>query len=82
MSVDDSRNGAGAAVRAWFLRHIARPRPAQEFVPQIDGLRFVAIVSVLLYHVQGYVVGKATGAGQAIGLVPQMLGERGFATGA
>jgi peptidoglycan/LPS O-acetylase OafA/YrhL len=46
-------------LREWCLRHVARPRPAQAFVPQIDGLRCVAIVSVILYHVQGYVAAKA-----------------------
>jgi len=45
--------------RDWCLRHVARPRPAQAFVPQIDGLRCVAIFSVLLYHAQGYVAAKA-----------------------
>jgi peptidoglycan/LPS O-acetylase OafA/YrhL len=45
--------------RDWCLRHIARPRPAQAFVPQIDGLRCVAIVAVVLYHVQDYVTAKA-----------------------
>lgn len=44
--------------RDWCLRHIARPRPAQAFLPQIDGLRFVAIFAVVLYHVQGYVTVK------------------------
>lgn len=42
--------------RTWSLRHLARPRPAQDFVPQIDGLRCVAICAVILYHMQGYVV--------------------------
>jgi peptidoglycan/LPS O-acetylase OafA/YrhL len=46
-------------IRDWSLRHIARPRPAQAFVPQIDGLRCIAIVAVVLYHVQGYVAAKA-----------------------
>ncbi len=43
----------------WCLRHVARPRPAQTFVPQIDGLRCVAILAVVLYHVQGYVAAKS-----------------------
>jgi len=42
-------------LRDWVLAHVARPRPAQDFVPQIDGLRFVAICAVILYHMQGYV---------------------------
>src|SRR5690606_30118744 len=50
------RMNAWARMREWSLRHLARPRPAQDFVPQIDGLRCVAICSVILYHMQGYVV--------------------------
>jgi len=49
-------NAPAARVRDWTLTHLARPRPAQDFVPQIDGLRCVAICSVILYHMQGYVV--------------------------
>lgn len=43
-----------SAVKRWFLARLARPQPAQEFLPQIDGLRFVAILSVVLYHLQGF----------------------------
>jgi peptidoglycan/LPS O-acetylase OafA/YrhL len=55
-----------ATVRDWFLAHVARPRPAQAFVPQIDGLRCVAILSVLLYHLHGFVLGR-TGVEAAAG---------------
>jgi len=48
-------NAATHRVRDWALRHLARPRPAQDFVPQIDGLRCVAIVAVVLFHMEGYV---------------------------
>lgn len=48
------------ALRSWSLRRLARPQPAQTFVPQIDGLRFIAIVSVILYHMQDYVAHKAS----------------------
>ena len=44
---------ASSRTRDFALRHLARPRPAQEFVPQVDGLRFVAICAVILYHMQG-----------------------------
>lgn len=47
------------ALERWALAHIARPRPGITFVPQIDGLRFVAIMAVVLYHTQGYVEAKA-----------------------
>ncbi len=46
-------------LREWWLAHIARPNPAQSFLPAIDGLRFVAIALVVLYHVQGYVSSRA-----------------------
>lgn len=42
-------------LREWSLRHLARPQPAQVFVPQIDGLRCLAICAVICYHMQGYV---------------------------
>lgn len=45
-------------MRQWALRHLARPQPAQRFVPQIDGLRCVAILSVILYHLQGFVASR------------------------
>lgn len=48
-------NAATHRVRDWALRHLARPRPAQDFVPQIDGLRCVAIVAVVFFHMEGYV---------------------------
>jgi peptidoglycan/LPS O-acetylase OafA/YrhL len=67
------------SLRLWFLRHLARPQPPQEFVPQIDGLRFVAIMSVLLYHIQGFVQAKAGFDGQtANGLLQRILREGNF----
>jgi peptidoglycan/LPS O-acetylase OafA/YrhL len=68
-----------SSVKSWFLRNIARPRPPQEFVPQIDGLRFVAIMAVLLYHIQGFVAVKAATVGQASsGLIQRILAEGSF----
>ena len=69
-------SGVVAGTRSWFLRHLARPRTAQEFVPQIDGLRFVAIVSVLLYHMHGYVMAKAAAVGSTeAGWLHRLFGE-------
>jgi peptidoglycan/LPS O-acetylase OafA/YrhL len=65
-------------IRGWFLRHVARPHPPQEFVPQIDGLRFVAIMSVLLYHVQGFVMTKMGAAPGSAGLLQRVLGEGAY----
>lgn len=42
------------SVRDWCLRNLARPQGTQVFSAQIDGLRFVAIAAVLLYHLEGY----------------------------
>jgi peptidoglycan/LPS O-acetylase OafA/YrhL len=64
-----------SGLRAWCLRHIARPYPAQEFVPQIDGLRFVAILAVVLYHVDGFIEAKVGGSGA---LWHRILGEGAF----
>jgi len=55
---------AWGQLRGWCLLRIARPQPGQAFVPQIDGLRFVAILAVLLYHMQGFV--EANGDMQGI----------------
>lgn len=39
-----------AAIREWSLRNLARPAGMQAFSPEIDGLRFIAIVAVVAYH--------------------------------
>jgi len=69
-------NALIARMREWSLRHLARPQPAQVFVPQIDGLRCVAICSVIFYHMQGYI---AAAIGQPH---PGTLLHRLFAEGA
>jgi len=75
VSPDASAVVAERGLRAWCLRHIARPYPAQEFVPQIDGLRFVAIMAVLLYHVQGFLAARLGPSGD---LLHRILGEGSF----
>lgn len=61
--------------KAWCLRHVARPQPAQEFVPQIDGLRFVAIVSVVLYHMQGFADVRLAPSGAATNWLQALLAQ-------
>ena len=46
-------------VRAWLLRHISRETSSGRFIPEMDGLRFVAIAMVVLFHLNGYLMAKA-----------------------
>ena len=38
------------AVAAWIARHLSRVTSRKEFIPEVDGIRFVAIVAVVTYH--------------------------------
>lgn len=62
-------------IRLWSLAHLARPQPAQRFVPQIDGLRFVAIVSVIFYHLQGFVEAKQLAGNSSGGWLNPLLAQ-------
>jgi peptidoglycan/LPS O-acetylase OafA/YrhL len=42
------------------LRKLSRETSGGGFIPNIDGLRFVAIAAVLLYHIDGYVAVKTS----------------------
>ena len=65
-------------LRAWCLRRIARPQPAQEFLPQIDGLRFVAILAVILYHLQGFAAVRFPLGDAPAGWVRSIMAEGHF----
>lgn len=43
----------------WFTQLFGRITSSGRFVPVVDGLRFVAIAAVLLYHLEGYVAAKS-----------------------
>jgi len=42
----------------WLLRNLARETTSGTFIPEMDGLRFVAITLVVLFHLNGYLVAK------------------------
>jgi peptidoglycan/LPS O-acetylase OafA/YrhL len=48
-----------------FLHSFTRITSGGRFVPCVDGLRCIAILTVVLYHLNGYVVAKATGFSEA-----------------
>jgi peptidoglycan/LPS O-acetylase OafA/YrhL len=50
---------AGTAPRQhWLVERLQRVTSSGRFIPQIDGLRFVAIATVILYHINMYLVEK------------------------
>jgi len=42
-----------------ILRGLSRETSSGRFIPEMDGLRFVAIAMVILYHLNGYLMTKA-----------------------
>ena len=46
------------AARQWVLTHCSRETSSGRFIPEMDGLRFVAITMVILFHLNGYLVAK------------------------
>ncbi len=42
-----------------ILRSLSRETSSGRFIPEMDGLRFVAIAMVILYHLNGYLMTKA-----------------------
>ena len=49
---------------SWLFNKASRDTTTGQFIPEIDGLRFIAIFSVILYHLAGYVTGKLGQTGQ------------------
>ncbi|MCA9050695.1 MAG: acyltransferase [Planctomycetaceae bacterium] len=63
-----SRMAAGPALAGFgpaMLRPFARVTSGGRFVPCVDGLRCIAILAVVLYHLNGYIVEKAGGFSEA-----------------
>lgn len=46
------------AARQWVLTHFSRETSSGQFIPEMDGLRLVAITMVILFHLNGYLVAK------------------------
>jgi peptidoglycan/LPS O-acetylase OafA/YrhL len=47
-----------AIAREWLLARLSREISSGRFVPEMDGLRFVAIAMVVFFHLNGYLVAK------------------------
>jgi peptidoglycan/LPS O-acetylase OafA/YrhL len=43
----------------WLLARLSRETSSGRFIPEMDGLRFVAIAMVVLFHLNGYLTAKA-----------------------
>jgi peptidoglycan/LPS O-acetylase OafA/YrhL len=44
----------------WPLTHLSRETSSGRFIPEMDGLRFVAIAMVVLFHLNGYLLAKSS----------------------
>jgi len=51
------RRGKSAA--SWLLVRLSRETSSGRFIPEMDGLRFVAIAMVVLFHINGYLMAKS-----------------------
>jgi peptidoglycan/LPS O-acetylase OafA/YrhL len=48
-----------APLSPWILAHLSRETSSGRFIPEMDGLRFVAIGMVILFHLSGYLIAKS-----------------------
>ncbi|MEQ9409392.1 MAG: acyltransferase [Fuerstiella sp.] len=68
MSVSPTEAAAFSGRRSlWsgLLQSLTRVTSGGRFVPCVDGVRCIAIMAVLLYHLNGYIVARATGFSEA-----------------
>ena len=49
----------GSSITSWLLSHISRETSSGRFIPEMDGLRFMAIGMVILFHLNGYLFAKS-----------------------
>lgn len=63
----------------WLLSRLSRRTTSGQFIPEIDGLRFVSIAGVVLFHLCGYTVvkSKAVHFNGAAANVVALLGSTG-----
>ena len=50
----------GEAVSSWVIARLSRETSSGRFIPEMDGLRFVAIGMVILFHLNAYLAAKTT----------------------
>src|SRR4029453_10916146 len=48
-----------AQLSGWIFTHLSRETTSGRFIPEMDGLRFVAIGMVILFHLSGYLTAKS-----------------------
>ena len=51
----------------WLISKAARDTASGQFIPEIDGLRFIAIISVVLFHLNWFITSKT---GRSEGAIP------------
>lgn len=54
----DEKLNDDPAKPSWLQRHLGRVASAGKIIPELEGLRFIAIVAVFMHHLNGFVVGK------------------------
>jgi hypothetical protein len=59
------------AATGWLVARLGRRTSGGRYLPEVDGLRFVSIALVVLYHLRGYLLvnGGAAGGGVPMRLV-------------
>lgn len=69
--------GSRRDLREWILGRLSRVTSSGRFIPQMDGLRFVAIAMVIMYHLNGYLSAKSVSYRSGSGNSPWFSGVAG-----